>query len=84
LIWKAYPHYPVFIDGRTEVYGDSVFDQYLKVEFLNPDYEATLDHYGVNTVMISAGDPLRLLLESRGWRKVHADPVALVYRRAGA
>jgi hypothetical protein len=84
LIWKAYPNYPVFIDGRTEVYGDSVFVQYLKVEFLSPDYEATLDHYGVNTVMISAGDPLRLLLESRGWRKVHADPVALVYRRAGA
>jgi hypothetical protein len=34
--------------------------------------------------MISAGDPLRLLLESRGWRQVHADSVALIYVRAGA
>ncbi len=84
LVWKAYPTYRVFIDGRTEVYGDDIFDQYLKVEFLNADFEATLDHYRVNTVMISAGDPLRLLLESRGWRQVHADSVALIYVRAGA
>jgi hypothetical protein len=84
LVWKAYPTYRVFIDGRTEVYGDDVFDQYLNVEFLNPAFEATLDHYRVKTVMISAGDPLRLLLESRGWRRVHTDPVALIYVRAGA
>jgi hypothetical protein len=84
LVWKAYPAYRVFIDGRTEVYGDEIFDQYLKVEFLNSDFEATLDHYRVNTVMISTGDPLRLLLETRGWRRVHSDSVALIYVRAGA
>jgi hypothetical protein len=84
LVWKAYPTYRVFIDGRIEVYGDDIFDQYLKVEFLSPDFEATLDDYQVNTVMISAGDPLRLLLESHRWRKVYGDPVALIYLRAGA
>jgi hypothetical protein len=84
LTWKAYPTYRVFIDGRIEVYGDAVFDQYLKVEFLNPDGEATLDHFGVNTIMISTGDPLRLLLESRGWRQVYSDPVARVYERVSA
>ena len=84
LIWRAYPTYRVFIDGRTEVYGDSVFDQYLRVEFLNPDFETTLDHYGVNTVFISAGDPLRPLLEARGWRQVYSDSVARIYVRASA
>ncbi|HXA42258.1 MAG TPA: hypothetical protein VNV65_04995 [Candidatus Solibacter sp.] len=84
LDWTAYPTYRVFIDGRTEVYGDAVFDQYLSVEFLSGGFESTLDHYGVNTVMISASDPLRLLLEARGWRRVHSDNVALVYVRAGA
>ena len=84
LTWKAYPTYRVFIDGRIEVYGDAVFDQYLKVEFLSPDGEATLDRFGVNTIMISTGDPLRLLLESRGWRQVYSDPVARVYERVSA
>jgi hypothetical protein len=84
LIWKAYPTYHVFIDGRTEVYGDQVFDQYLRVEFLNPDFETTLDRYRVNTVVIAAGDPLRPLLESRGWRQLYGDSVARIYVRAGA
>jgi hypothetical protein len=84
LDWKAYPTYRVFIDGRIEVYGDAVFDQYLKVEFLSPDGEATLDHFGVNTILISTGDPLRLVLESRGWRQVYSDPVARVYERVSA
>ncbi|HXO67083.1 MAG TPA: hypothetical protein VN863_03720, partial [Candidatus Dormibacteraeota bacterium] len=84
LIWKAYPTYHVFIDGRTEVYGDSVFDQYLKVEYLSPEFESTLDHYGVNTVVISAGDPLRPLLESQGWRQVYNDSVARIFVRASA
>jgi hypothetical protein len=84
LTWKAYPSYRVFIDGRTEVYGDAVFDQYLKVEFLSPEGEATLDRYGVNTIMISSGDPLRLVLDSRGWSQVYADSVARVYERARA
>jgi hypothetical protein len=83
LTWKAYPNYRVFIDGRTEVYGDAVFDQYLNVEFLSPGFESTLDHYGVDTVLISTGDPLRLLLDSRGWRQVYSDPVARVFLRAG-
>jgi len=82
LDWRAFPTYRVFIDGRTEVYGDAIFDQYLSVEYLSAGFESTLDHYGVNTVMISAGDPLRLLLESRGWRRVHSDDVATVYVRA--
>jgi hypothetical protein len=83
LDWKAYPAYRVFIDGRTEVYGDAVFDQYLKVEFLSPEFESTLDRYGVNTILISSGDPLRMLLDSRGWRQAYADSVARVYVRAG-
>jgi hypothetical protein len=84
LIWRAYPTYHVFIDGRTEVYGDSLFDQYLKVEYLSPDFEGTLDHYKVNTVFIAAGDPLRPLLESRGWQQVYGDSVARIYVRASA
>ncbi|MEA2682792.1 MAG: hypothetical protein QOK05_1120 [Chloroflexota bacterium] len=81
LIWKAYPEYPVFIDGRTEVYGDAVFDDYLKTEFLTDNWQEPLDRYHVNTIMISSGDRLTLLLPTHGWRLAYSDSVARVYVR---
>ena len=74
----------MLIDVRNVVYCYSVFVQYLMVEYLSADFEITLDHYGVNTVVVSAGDPLRPLLESRGLRQVYSDAVARIYVRAGA
>lgn len=81
LVWKAYPEYQVFIDGRTEVYGDQVFDDYIKVEFLNDHWQEPLDRYGVRTVLIPAGDPLRLVLQAAGWRLAYEDGTARVYTR---
>lgn len=81
LVWKAYPDYPVFIDGRTEVYGDAIFDEYLRTEFLSDQWQEPLDRYRVKTIMISSGDRLTLLLPSHGWRLAFSDPVARVYVR---
>ena len=81
MIWKAYPDYPVFIDGRTEVYGDQVFDQYIRTKFLSDQWRQSLDDYGVGTVLIPRDDPLRLVLQSNGWRLAYQDPVARIYVR---
>jgi hypothetical protein len=81
LVWKASPDYPVFIDGRTEVYGDQVFDEYIKVEFLNDRWQEPLDKYGVRTILIPVGDPLRLVLPGAGWKLAYQDSTARVYTR---
>jgi hypothetical protein len=81
LVWKADPEYPVFIDGRTEVYGDAIFDDYLRTEFLSDQWQEPLDRYHVKTIMISSGDRLTLLLPSHGWRLAYSDSVARVYVR---
>lgn len=81
LIWKAYPDYPVFIDGRTEVYGDQVFDQYIRTKFLSDQWRQSLDDYGVRTVMIPRDDPLRLLLADAGWQLSYQDGTTRVYTR---
>lgn len=81
LVWKAYPDYPVFIDGRIEVYGDQVFGDYLQVEGLSDNWQQVLDRHHVRTLVITPGDRLTLVLPRNGWKLVHSDPVALVYSR---
>lgn len=81
LVWKAYPDYPVFIDGRTEVYGDAIFDEYLRTEYLTDQWQEPFDRYKVKTIMISSGDRLTLLLADHGWRLAYHDAVASIYVR---
>jgi hypothetical protein len=84
LIWRAYPQYRVFIDGRIEVYGDQVFDQYIRTMFLSDQWQTTLDQYQVQTVIIPAGEPIRLVLEQSGWTLAYQDSTARVYTRPHA
>ncbi|MBN1810212.1 MAG: hypothetical protein JXA14_00090, partial [Anaerolineae bacterium] len=50
LIWSLYPHYRVFADGRTDLYGDEFLRQYLEVQLGRPGFEDTLAEYDVNLV----------------------------------
>ena len=79
MVWRSTPQYPVFIDGRVEVYGDRVFGDYLAVESLSDNWSEVLAHYHVRTLVITPGDRLGLLLPQAGWRLAHSDPVARVY-----
>jgi hypothetical protein len=81
LIWKAQPDYPVYIDGRTEVYGDATFNEYLITNQLNDGWQEPLDRHGVRTVMIGNGDRLKFLLEAKGWRLEYQDDLARIYTR---
>ena len=81
LVWKANPQYPVFIDGRVEVYGDQVFGDYLSVEGLSSDWQQILDRYHVRTLVITQGDRLILVLPQNGWKLAYSDSVARVYVR---
>lgn len=82
LVWRANPQYPVFIDGRVEVYGDQVYGNYLQVENLQDNWAEILAYYHVRTIMVTPGDRLSLLLPSHGWKLVYRDGVAAVYTRA--
>ena len=77
LIWRGYS---VFIDGRTEVYGDEVFGEYLQTSTVQPDWEVPLAHYGVDSVLIETNSPLAVVLtESSCWRVVYRDDLASLF-----
>jgi len=84
LVWTLYPDYPVFIDGRADVYGDAFIDEYLQVYQLREDWHAPLDKYGVNLVIIDKGSSLSTVLsESPNWDRAYIDERAAIFVRHG-
>jgi hypothetical protein len=82
LIWKLYPERLVFIDGRADVYGDAMLEEYLSAENGEQAWRATLDARAIRTVLIRPDTALASLLrEDAGWGKVYEDKQAVIFSR---
>jgi len=83
LIYRLYPHTKVFVDGRSDFYGDDFEEKCSAVLAVKYDWEKTLDGFGVDTILLPPGAPLAgALKETSRWRVVYDDGVALVFRSA--
>jgi hypothetical protein len=81
LIWRLYPKGKVFVDGRSDFYGDDFENKYIDVLNVKYDWQQTLDSFGVNTILLPPSAPLTgVLKESSRWRTVYDDGVALIFR----
>ena len=79
LIWKLYPSTPVFIDGRADLYGQQVFDQFADTYQFKGDWQQTLQRWSVGTVIVPPDSPLATgLRSSPGWTVSYEDPQAVV------
>ena len=80
-----FPRNPVFIDGRLEVFGSSVWDQYAAVRVGLEGWQSILDRWRVTAVAI---DPdripglLPLISSDPGWRMIHQDSEGVVFVRS--
>jgi len=84
LIWHLWPDYLVFVDGRTDLYGDELLRQYLGVRFARPGFQEVFDAYDVNLVLTEAdGFTDNFLALDDGWTRSYGDDVAAVYVRRG-
>jgi hypothetical protein len=82
LIYRLYPSKLVFVDGRSDFYGDAFGERYLDLLNVKFDWEKTLDRYDIDTVVLSPRVALASTLKiSRDWRVAHDDGVAVVFRR---
>jgi hypothetical protein len=81
LIWRLYPTGRVFVDGRSDFYGDDFENKYIDVLNVKHDWEQILDGFGVNTILMPPSAPLSgVLKESSRWHVVYEDGVALIFR----
>ncbi len=77
----AAPEYPVFIDGRTDLYN-AFLRTYLETTAAVGDWRAVLAQYDVQTVLIERGVALDFALRDEpGWREVYRDDLAVIFVR---
>jgi hypothetical protein len=81
LLWNL-PQYPVFVDGRTDLYNDQLLEEYLRIVAGGTDALGLLDAHSVNLVLVEAGSALGRLLEaSPDWQRPFGDDLAAVFVR---
>jgi hypothetical protein len=84
LLYTLYPT-KVFIDGRSDMYGDEFCQKYMDAFNVKYGWRQTLSRYGVDTILLSTEAPLAgALKESRDWHVVYDDGVAIVFRPGNA
>jgi hypothetical protein len=81
-LWRLYPEYRMFLDGRTHVYGPEVLQDFLQVVEVGPRWQAVLDRWQVQTILALRPSPLvETLAVAGGWRLVHTEGEAAVFVR---
>jgi hypothetical protein len=82
LIWHL-RDYPVYVDGRTDLYDDAMLRRYLLVYLAQPDWESVLEEDDINIVLVESTSPLAQVLRlSPDWRSVYGDSLSALYLRA--
>jgi hypothetical protein len=72
---------PVFIDGRSELYGDEQLTRYARIVRLSAGWDTTLDSLQVQSAVLPVDSRLAAALRSQGWRMVAGDSVGVVLVR---
>jgi hypothetical protein len=84
LIHEWYPERRVFIDGRMDMYGKAIVDDYLQAAAVKPQWAEIFDRYGIQTVLIPKDSALAAVLSvDPHWRRLFTGDVEAVFGRVG-
>ncbi len=82
-LWKAWPDYPVFIDGRTEVYQGRVLKEYLTVSRAQAGWERIMRKYDIKVMVIRPEREIaKVLLQHEAWDLVYFDYNSVIFIRS--
>jgi hypothetical protein len=74
--------YPVFVDGRTDLYGDEVINQWMQVVQADAGWQTILDKWDVHLLLLQPGQPLsRFLPLMGGWHELYRDDQAVLFQK---
>lgn len=80
LIWHL-REYPVFIDGRTDLYQAALLRQWLNTVSGNAGWNAALDRWNIRLVLIEPEWPLAKILPTEDWQLLYEDEYSVLYGR---
>jgi len=80
IIYAAWPQYKVFVDGRSDMYGEDIMKEYLKVVSIKPGWDEVLKKYDIIWIIYNANSVLSMFLMERDeWKLIYADKVANIF-----
>ena len=82
LIYENYPRQRVFIDGRSDYYGEEIGKAYLAIQEARPKWRELLAQYSFDTIFCPPDLPLVALLKtSPDWRIVDQDTESILFAK---
>ena len=80
LLYRFFPVQRVFMDGRSDFYGEEVGEQYLDLMYGRPRWRELLERYEFDAVLVPPKRPLAALLElDPGWVRHDGDEDAVLF-----
>ncbi len=85
LIFRRWPRERVFIDGRTPVYGDEFFKEFIEASNNSRNFDETMERYDIDYLVFNrinlwgSRHMHKYLWESKKWRLIYAMEDGLIY-----
>ena len=81
-IWKLYPEYRVFVDGRADLYGDDLLRQFKTAVQLRTGWRDVLDNWKVDALLVPPSSALaQALVLDPDWHAAFIDSKAIILVR---
>jgi hypothetical protein len=77
----ALPEFPVFVDGRTDLYNDEIIGQWFQVMRAEDGWQSVLARWDIHLILLEKGSPVLSRLEGEGWQIIYEDEMAVVYAK---
>ena len=80
LIFSAWPEYRVFMDGRSDMYGEKFGSDYLRLANAQAGWKEVLEKYNITVVLFDTQSPMSAALsEQHDWQPIYSDRVATIF-----
>ncbi len=77
----ALPEYPLFVDGRADLFQDEIISQWFQVALVQEGWQEVLNRWDVRLVLIERTWPVAEALKLAGWQMVYQDEFSVIFRR---
>jgi hypothetical protein len=85
LIWALASQYPVFIDSRSDIYGDEIINQSLTIDNAQPGWKALVETWKFNIIITAPTSALSDALRTYpGWQQCFREPGYLLFLKVTA
>ncbi|MBW6472749.1 MAG: hypothetical protein K0B14_06465, partial [Anaerolineaceae bacterium] len=75
--WKI-PEMRIFIDGRTDLYGEKLIQDWIEMVNGGNTWREKFELYDINCVFLEQERPIINLLADYGWHVIYSDELSII------